>query len=79
MLKPLPYPHGDRFVALYGARRSEPTQRSAHTFTDLLEYQQRTRSFDVFGWFRQASFNLVFADQPQHVQGVMVTLSASRS
>ena len=75
MLRPLPYADGQRFVALYGARFSEPGQRSAHTFPDLQEYQQRTRSFDVFGWFTPASFNMTFAGQPQHVVGVKVTPS----
>jgi putative ABC transport system permease protein len=79
MLKPLPYPNGERFVALYGGRLSEPGQRSASTLADLLEYQQRARSFDVFGWLRPASFNLLFADQPQHVQGVMVTPSLAHN
>ena len=31
MLAPLPYANGDRFVALYGARFSEPGQYSAHS------------------------------------------------
>ncbi len=73
MLKPLPYPHDERWVALYGARFSEPGQRSSHTFSDLLEYQQRTHSFDVFGWFRLGDFNLTSPGQPQHISGAAVT------
>src|SRR5690242_17645231 len=69
MLKPLPYPHDERWVALYGARFNEPGQRAANTFSDLLEYRQRTRSFDVFGWFKQADFNLTSPGQPQHITG----------
>ena len=79
MLRPLPYADGQRFVALYGARFSEPRQRSAHAFPDLQEYQQRTQSFDVFGWFRPASFNMTFAGQPQHVVGAEVTPSLARN
>ena len=75
MLRPLPYADGGRFVALYGATFSEPRQRAAHTFPDLQAYQERTHSFDVFGWFRPASFNLTFAGQPQHVVGTEVTPS----
>ncbi|HXW05141.1 MAG TPA: ADOP family duplicated permease [Vicinamibacterales bacterium] len=74
-LRRIPYAGGERFVAVYGGRISEPGQRSAHTFPDLQEYEQRTRSFDVFGWFRPASFNLSYAGQPQHVDGVLVTPS----
>jgi predicted permease len=79
MLRPLPYAEGHRFVALYGATFSEPRQRSAHAFPDLQEFQQRTQSFDVFGWFRPGSFNMTFAGQPQHVVGAEVTPSLARN
>jgi predicted permease len=78
MLRPLPYANADRFVALYGARFSEPGQRSSHVFPDLIEYQQRTRSFDVFGWFRPASFTLTYGGQPRHVVGTLVTPSLAQ-
>ena len=73
LLRPLPYAHSDRFVALYSASFSEPEQRGAHAFPDLIEYQQRTRSFDVFGWFTPRSFNMMFGAQPEHVVGAAVT------
>jgi putative ABC transport system permease protein len=76
VLKPLPYPQAERFVALYGASFSQPGQRGSLTFPDLLEYQQRTHSFDVFGWFRPRAFNMTFAGQaPQHLVGTAVTPS----
>jgi putative ABC transport system permease protein len=78
MLAPLPYANGDRFVALYGARFSEPGQYSAHSWPDLLEYQRRTSSFDVFGWFRFGFFNLTFQGEPHHVTGAAVTPSLAR-
>lgn len=52
MLKPLPYAQGDRLVALFAASYTEPDSYSSLSIPDLLEYQQRTRSFDVFGLFR---------------------------
>src|SRR5689334_5024119 len=73
MLKPLPYAHGDRFVALYGARFSEPEQRSASTYQDMAAYRQRTHSFDVFGWFRMNHYNLTSPGQPQYIDGVEMT------
>ncbi|HEY7287822.1 MAG TPA: ABC transporter permease, partial [Vicinamibacterales bacterium] len=73
MLAPLPYAHGDRFVALYGARFSEPKQFSSSTAADLQEYQRRTRSFDVFGWFTMDQFNLTSPGEPRHVRVVSVT------
>ena len=75
MLASLPYPHSDRFVVLYGGRFSEPDQVGASSAVDLVEYQQRTRSFDVFGWFRQYEFDLTSPGEPQHVDVVAVTPS----
>src|SRR5262245_307582 len=78
MLRPLPYAHDDRFVALFGTRSTEPGQRSSHNFPDLIEYQNRTRSFDVFGWLRPSSFNVSYAGQSLHVNGVLVTPALAR-
>ena len=67
MLKPLPYPEGQRFVTLYGARVNEPGRYSSSSFPDLIEYQARTTSFDVFGWFRLGNFNLTAPGEPQYL------------
>jgi putative ABC transport system permease protein len=79
MLRPLPYPQGDRFVTLYGARTNEPGQYSANTYPDLIEYQNRTTSFDVFGWFRLGDFNLTSPGEPQYLAGASITPSLARN
>jgi predicted permease len=79
MLKPLPYPEGDRFVALYGARTNEPGRYSSSNVPDLLEYQARTSSFDVFGWFRLRNFNLTAPGEPQYLSGASITPSLARN
>ena len=73
MLKPLPYPNAERWVALYAATFSQPRLRGGSTFKDLLEYQRRTHTFDVVGWFKSTSVNLTSPGQPQHLTGVAVT------
>ena len=79
MLKPLPFPQGERFVAIYGARIDEPGRYSSSSFPDLIEYQARTTSFDVFGWFRLANFNLTSPGEPQYLAGAEVTPSLAQS
>jgi predicted permease len=79
MLKPLPYPDGDRFVALYGARVNEPGRYSSSNVPDLIEYQARTTSFDVFGWFRLENFNLTAPGEPQYLAGTSITPSLAQS
>jgi predicted permease len=75
LLKPLPYAAPERLVILFSASFSQPDQRGANVFPDLLQYEQRLRSFDAFGWFRPSSFTLTFDGQAQHVAGAAVTPS----
>ncbi len=75
LLRPLPYQQGERYVALFGARFNEPGV-SGLSYPDLLKYQRRSSSFDVFGWYTLwTPFNLTLAGQPQHINGVEVTPS----
>jgi putative ABC transport system permease protein len=75
LLRPVPYPEGDRFVALYGAKVNEPGQYSSSNYPDLTEYQARTTSFDVFGWFAPKNFNLTSPGEPQYLAAASVTPS----
>lgn len=75
MLKPLPYPGGERYAALYGGRSTEPDRLQSSTLADLLEYQRRTTSFDVFGSLRLHSLNMTSPGDPQYITGVAVTTS----
>src|SRR5215831_14828995 len=75
MLKPLAYRDGDRFVALFSATTKDPEHYGDLSYKDAQTYQERTRVFDAFGWFRPAGKNLVFAGEPQHIDGVAVTPS----
>jgi hypothetical protein len=58
MLKPLPYPDDDRFVAVFGANLHDPQRRSLLRSEDAERIQERNRSFDAFGWFRGARKNI---------------------
>src|SRR3954471_13171010 len=78
LLRPVPYPGGDRFVALYGAHSTEPGTFMSMSFPELQDYQQQTRSFDAFGWFRSGRFNLTAPGEPQFVPGVAVTPALAR-
>lgn len=79
MLKPLPYEYAERFVALYGTTLTNPEKYSSSRFRDLQTYQQRTRSFDVFGVYKTGDFNLTSPGEPQHINGIAVTPSLARN
>lgn len=75
LLRPLLYEHGERFVALFASRLNDPSDHSGLSYADLLDYQRRARSFDVFGWFRYAGedVNMAFRGHPEHVNALPVT------
>jgi hypothetical protein len=75
MLKPLPYRDGDRFVVLLSSTLNDPEHYGSLLSKDAETYEQRTRVFDAFGWWRESGQNLTFAGEPHHVQGVAVTTS----
>ncbi len=80
LLAPLPYTEGDRWVILFGGSTlingTEQGGISGLSIADLEDYQQRSHSFDVFGWYLIFSdFNLTSPGEPQHIQGVEVTPS----
>ena len=78
MLRPLPYRDGDRFVVILSAEVNDPVHYGSLSFKDAQTYQERTRVFDAFGWFRYAGKNLTFAGEPHHVEGVAVTPPLAR-
>ncbi|MPY90547.1 MAG: FtsX-like permease family protein [Luteitalea sp.] len=79
MLKPLPYEYGERYGALFSATVGEPDSFGSLIFQDVLEYQQATRSFDVFGWFKPQSFNVTSPGPPQYVEGALVAPSLAHN
>ena len=78
MLKPLPYGDGERFVAIFSAAVSDPEHYGSLSLRDAQTYQERTRVFDAFGWFRYAGQTLTFAGEPHRVEGVAVTPPLAR-
>jgi hypothetical protein len=74
MLKPLGYRAGDRFMSVVESDRVATGRQAAVSYHDAEEYQQRTTTFDAFGWFRESGKNLMHGTEPLHVKGVAVTI-----
>lgn len=75
VLRPFTYWDVNRYFALYAGSLSAPERRASHTFGNLIEYQQRTRSFDVFGWLKPGNYTMTYAGEPQYIAGAEVTPS----
>ena len=78
LLRPLPYPDGERFVSLYGVNTTDPGTMMWMSVPELQDYEQQTTSFDAFGWFRAGRFRLTAPGEPQFVPGAAVTPALAR-
>src|SRR4029453_18420358 len=78
LLRPLPYPSSERFVALSGAKTTEPGISWAMSVPELHDYEQQSTSFDAFGWFRGGKSPLTAPGEPQVLPVVMVTSGLAR-
>src|SRR5262249_619633 len=73
LLRPLPYPHADRMVYVFGGKQSDPKAEdsiSPHNFTDL---RSRNQSLDSYFAFNYMSFTLTGDRQPEALNGVQVS------
>src|SRR4051812_13429517 len=73
LLRPLPYPDGERFVLVYGVNTTAPRTMMTMSVPELQDYEQQTTSFDAFGWFRTGRFRLTAPGESQLVPGAAVT------
>ena len=78
LLRPLPYPDGERFVSVYGARTTSPGVFWGMSVPELHDYQQQTTSFDAFGWFRSGRYHLTAPGEPQFIAGTAVTTALAQ-
>jgi putative ABC transport system permease protein len=78
LLRPLPYPDGERFVSLYAVNTTSPGVFNLMSVPELQDYQQQTTSFDVFGWLRAGRFRMTAPGGPQFVPGAAVTPALAR-
>jgi predicted permease len=78
LLRPLPYPDGERFVSLYGVNTTNPGPMMTMSVPELQDYEQQTTTFDAFGWFRAGRFRLTAPGEPRFVPGAAVTPALAR-
>ena len=66
VFEPMPYPQPDRLVMVWSKARGN---RSSTTAADLIDWQQRTSSFEGLHAWSGASFNVGTSDRPEQVAG----------
>jgi putative ABC transport system permease protein len=76
LLRPLPWPHADRLVLVWGTRGT--TRQNAVVYLDYLDWRAQAHSFSSLGVIRGQSVNLTGGDQPERVIGEFVTANVFR-
>jgi putative ABC transport system permease protein len=71
VLRPLPYENPDRLVLIWG--KNSTTARDPLSVPDFLDYRNQNQVFSQMAGFAYDDFNLSAGDDPEHVQGTMVS------
>ncbi|MEP6763507.1 MAG: ABC transporter permease [Gemmatimonadaceae bacterium] len=75
LLRPLPYVHPEQLVSIWGLKDA---QRQLLSVPDIVDIQQRNRTFDGIGIARSQSVNLTGTDRPDRVVGNFVSAATLR-
>ena len=76
LIRPLPYPHADRMVMIYGTQGTQGQQ--GVVYADYHDWRAQNRSFEDMGVMRSQSVNLTGRDTPDRLIGMFVSASLMR-
>jgi predicted permease len=71
LLNPIPFPDSNRLVALY--QKTPRDQKNAVSYPNLLDWQQRTQTFEGIAGVRNDSFTLTGRGDPEQLMGLTVS------
>ena len=77
ILRPLPFPDGERLATLWKGRVNNPEQFNIVSLPNFRDWSARSRSFESLALFDSAGrgYNLTGQGEPEQVSGVRVTAS----
>ncbi len=72
LLRPLPYPHPERLVALYTTNALRHTRTGVVSYPEFSQWRAQSRSFEAMAAYRAAGV-VIGGPEPQHVPAARVT------
>lgn len=73
LIRPLPFREPERLVMVWTNNTRSNQPRAALSVPDLLDYRENTRALEQIASLAFDDFNLTDGDQPERVQGTMVS------
>jgi putative ABC transport system permease protein len=73
LLRPLPFPQGDRLVLLYAQNPDKSIIRFSVSYADYLDWRKQTKGFTDIAAFASSSLTFVAGDDAQRLSGMTVT------
>jgi predicted permease len=70
LLRPLPFAHPERIVAMYQVNQLE---NASISFPNLKDWQKQNRSFEALAGWREDSFNWTGAGEAERLRGLMIS------
>jgi hypothetical protein len=75
VLRPLPFPHAERLVALWTSYPASNGQPDIFSPLNYLDVANRVQTFQAVGGFTGSAFTLVGAGDPENIPGAKMTAS----
>ena len=76
LIRPLPWPNGDRLVSVAGTR--DGNNQGGAAYLDFFDFRANTHTFEEMGVIRGQSVNLTGGETPERVIGSFITASTFR-
>ena len=73
LLRPLPFPDAERIVVLWETLGGNTNERQLAAHANIMDWRERSRSFESIGVMRATSVNLTGGETPERLSGVFVS------
>src|ERR1017187_3423662 len=71
LLNPLPYPHSEQLVAVYG--ETPGFARGPVVYLNFLDWQRAARTFSSMAMYRNQDYNFTGRAEPERLSGYMIS------
>lgn len=79
LLRPLPYKNVDRVIYIWARNIRQSVNQGYLTYSDVVDYRERSRSFEYLAAYTTVVTNLTGAGEPERIEGFSVSTDFFRA